>query len=62
MKLNEKLADTRLKEKAIYYYSGTHPHRRANAAFLISAWSMLYTDKVSYLNPNLALAQHFNYH
>ena len=43
--LNSKLADSRLKDKVIYYYSGTHPHRRANAAFLICAWCVLCLDK-----------------
>lgn len=43
--LNAKLVDPRLKEKVIYFYSGTHPHRRANAAFLISAWAILCLDK-----------------
>lgn len=43
--LNSKLADQRLKDKVIYFFSGTHPHRRANAAFLISAWKILYHDK-----------------
>ena len=37
--------DPRLKDKMIYYYSGTHGQRRANAAFLICAWSMLYMGK-----------------
>jgi cell division cycle 14 len=43
--LNNKLQDSRLKRKVIYFYSGTHLHRRTNAAFLISAWSMLYLNK-----------------
>jgi cell division cycle 14 len=41
-KLNKKLDDPRLKDKAIYFYSGTHGHRRANAAYLICSWSVLY--------------------
>ncbi|GMI15999.1 hypothetical protein TrVE_jg1399 [Triparma verrucosa] len=43
--LNGKLQGERLKKKVIYYYSSTHSHRRANAAFLISAWSMIYLNK-----------------
>ena len=43
--LNQKLQSERLKRKVIYYYSATHSHRRANAAFLISAWSMIYLNK-----------------
>ena len=45
LKLNDKLVDTKLKEKTIYYYCGTHGHRRANATFLICAWSMLFLGK-----------------
>ena len=43
--LNSKLSDNRLKEKAIYHYCGNHPHRRANSAFLIAAWSILYLNR-----------------
>ena len=39
--LNNRLADPQLKDKTIYFYSGTHPHKRANAAFLIASWAML---------------------
>jgi cell division cycle 14 len=39
--LNAKLADPLLKDKVIYFYSGTHAHKRANAAFLICSWAML---------------------
>ena len=42
MKLNDKLQDPALKGKVIYFYCGQHPHRRANAAFLIAAWAMMY--------------------
>ena len=45
--LNSKLQSDRYKRKVIYYYSGTHAHRRANAAFLISAWAMLYLNKTA---------------
>mmetsp|Transcript_11730 Transcript_11730/g.24001 ORF Transcript_11730/g.24001 Transcript_11730/m.24001 type:complete len:416 (+) Transcript_11730:55-1302(+) len=45
--LNQKLQSERLKRKVIYYYSATHSHRRANAAFLISAWSMIYLNKTA---------------
>lgn len=40
--LNNKLKDPRLTNRTIYYYSGSHPHKRTNAAFLICAWSVLY--------------------
>ena len=43
--LNSKLQADRHKRKVVYYFSSTHSHRRANAAFLISAWSMLYLNK-----------------
>lgn len=43
--LNSKLSDHRLKDKAIYHYCGNHPHRRANSAFLIAAWSILYLNR-----------------
>ncbi len=43
--LNSKLSDNRLKDKVIYHYCGNHPHRRANSAFLIAAWSILYLDR-----------------
>lgn len=43
--LNRKLEDPALKHKIIYFYSGTHPHRRTNAAFLICAWALLYLDR-----------------
>jgi hypothetical protein len=32
-------------DKQIYYYSGTHSHKRTNAAFLISAYAMLYLGR-----------------
>lgn len=40
--LNSKLKSEQHKKKAIYYYSGTHGQKRANAVFLICAWKMLY--------------------
>jgi cell division cycle 14 len=43
--LNNKLTDPKLKDKIIYLYSGTHPHRRANAAYLICSWSLLFLGK-----------------
>ena len=43
--LNHKLNDSKLKDKVLYYYSGSHVHKRTNAAYLVSAWSMLYLDK-----------------
>jgi cell division cycle 14 len=41
-KLNAKLADPKLSTKRIYYYSGTHGHRRANSSFLVAAWSCVF--------------------
>jgi len=43
--LNNKLADVKLKDKIIYYYSGSHIHKRTNAAYLVSSWSLLYLNK-----------------
>lgn len=43
--LNAKLSDPRLENKTIYFYSGTHPHKRTNAAFLICAWAILYLKR-----------------
>eukprot|EP00607_Mallomonas_marina_P011031 CAMPEP_0182421264 /NCGR_PEP_ID=MMETSP1167-20130531/6576_1 /TAXON_ID=2988 /ORGANISM="Mallomonas Sp, Strain CCMP3275" /LENGTH=518 /DNA_ID=CAMNT_0024598219 /DNA_START=110 /DNA_END=1666 /DNA_ORIENTATION=- len=43
--LNNKLADPKLKEKIIYFYSGSHAHKKANASFLISAWAILYMNR-----------------
>lgn len=43
--LNTKLADPKLKDKMIYYCSGTHGHKRTNAAYLISSWAVLYLNK-----------------
>jgi len=43
--LNTKLSDPKLKDKVVYHYCSSHPHKRANSAFLISAWSMLYLNR-----------------
>lgn len=43
--LNKKLSDSRLKSSVIYFYSGTHGHRRANAAHLICCWQMICLGK-----------------
>ena len=43
--MNKKLNDPKLKDKIIFYYSSEHPHKRTNAAFLISAWAMLCLNK-----------------
>ena len=40
--LNSRLADPSLKDKIIYFYSGTHPHEKTNAAFLICSWAMIF--------------------
>lgn len=44
-RLNSKLKSEALRDKIIYYYCGSHAHKRTNAAFLIAAWSILYLDK-----------------
>ena len=46
MMLNKKLRDPKLADKAIYFYSSTHAHKRANAAHLICAWSIMFDCKV----------------
>ena len=43
--LNSKLQNQELANMKIYYFSGTHPHRRTNAAFMICAWAILYMNK-----------------
>jgi cell division cycle 14 len=43
--LNAKLADARLKDKAIYYYSSNEIGKKANAIYLMCAWSMLCLNK-----------------
>lgn len=43
--VNTKLSDSRLKDKVLYYYSSSHPHKRANAVFLMTAWALLCLDK-----------------
>eukprot|EP00981_Chlorochromonas_danica_P004874 scaffold978_cov172-Ochromonas_danica.AAC.5 len=43
--LNNKLGENKLKDKVIFFYSHTHPHKRANAAFLICSWALLYQNK-----------------
>ena len=51
-KLNAALANPRLEGKPIFFYSGTHPHRRTNAAALICSWAIIYLD----LSPEEAFA------
>lgn len=43
--LNAKLNDSAHKDKIIYHYCSSHPHKRANSCFLICAWSVLYNNK-----------------
>ena len=43
--LNAKLNDRRLAGKRIYYYSGTHAHRRTNSVFLLCAWTCLFLER-----------------
>ena len=45
MLLNKKLSDSRLKSSVIYFYSGSHGHRRANACHLICSWQMICLGK-----------------
>lgn len=40
--LNSKLSDPLLKDKVLYFYSGANAHKRANAAYLICSWTILY--------------------
>lgn len=40
-----KLSSPALRRKKIYYYSGSHPHKRANAIYLLSAYGVLYLNK-----------------
>lgn len=35
----------RLRGRTIYFYSGTHPHHRANAAALICSWAIIYLNQ-----------------
>lgn len=44
-RLNTKLKAESLRDKVIYYYCGSHAHKRTNAAFLIAAWAVLYLDR-----------------
>lgn len=44
-RLNNKLKSEALRDKVIYYYCGSHAHKRTNAAFLIAAWAVLYLDR-----------------
>lgn len=43
--LNDKLQAQALKHKTIYFFCSSHPHQRTNAAFLISAWQVLYLGR-----------------
>eukprot|EP01029_Cantina_marsupialis_P012305 TRINITY_DN2716_c0_g1_i1.p1 TRINITY_DN2716_c0_g1~~TRINITY_DN2716_c0_g1_i1.p1 ORF type:complete len:477 (+),score=117.91 TRINITY_DN2716_c0_g1_i1:138-1568(+) len=43
--LNDKLSNPELKNKKIFFYSSTHAHKRANAVYLISAFSLLYLNR-----------------
>lgn len=44
-KLNSKLQDSRLKSKAICFYSNFTGAKRANAVFLICSWQILYLNR-----------------
>ena len=39
--LNTKLNSPQLENKTIYYTSDNHPHKVANAVFLLAAWCVL---------------------
>lgn len=56
--LNKKLNDPKLKDKTIFFYSSEHPHKRTNAAFLISAWALLCLNKT----PEEAFLPFRNFH
>lgn len=43
--LNSKLNSPKLSGKQIVYYSSTHPHKRTNAAYLISSYALLYLGR-----------------
>lgn len=43
--LNAKLKDERLKDKVIYFCCSAQAAKRANAAYLISAWALLYLQR-----------------
>jgi cell division cycle 14 len=43
--LKTKLGDKALATKRIYLYSSTHMHKRANAVYLLAAFSLLYLGK-----------------
>jgi cell division cycle 14 len=44
-KLNRKLKSYSLSKKKIVHYTTTDSHKRANAAFLISAYAVIYLGK-----------------
>ncbi|KAL7535315.1 hypothetical protein ACHAWF_005128, partial [Thalassiosira exigua] len=46
-KLNDKLSDPRYRNHVVCYYSGAEGEARANASFLICAWSMLYLGRTA---------------
>ena len=56
--LSNKLYDKRYSGKRIFFYSSTHSHKRTNAAFLISAYAMLYLGRT----PEEAYAPFENYY
>jgi cell division cycle 14 len=43
--LNSKLNSPKLAGKMIVFYSSTHPHKRTNAAYLISSYALLYLGR-----------------
>ena len=43
--MSAKLTDKALASKRIYFYCGPHMHKRANAAYLMAAYSVLYLHK-----------------
>jgi len=43
--MNKKLSDPRLKDKKIFFYCGSHGHRRANACHLICCWQIICLGK-----------------
>lgn len=45
MKLNKKLNSYTLSKKKIVHYTTLDPHKRANAAYLIASWAVIYLNK-----------------
>lgn len=42
--LNRRMEDPRLKNKRIYFYSGTHGNKKTNAVCLLTCWGIIYRN------------------